>query len=48
MIFVDNKQWKHNRSTKSYATNIKITSTTRHQKHLSMSNTKVKAKTMLP
>ena len=48
MIFVDNKQWKHNRSTKSYATNIKITSTTRHKKCFSTSNTKVKARTMLP
>ena len=44
MIFVDNKQWKHNRSTKSYATNIKITSTTRHKKRFSTSNTKVKSK----
>ena len=48
MIFVDNKQQKHDRSTKNHATNIKITSTNRHQKCFSMSNTKVKARTMLP
>ena len=39
---------KHNRSTKSHATNIKITSITRHQKCFSTSNTKVKAITTLP
>ena len=39
---------KHNRSTKSHATNIKITSITRHQKRFSTSNTKVKARTLLP
>ena len=48
MIFVDGKQQKHNESTKSHATNIKITSTTRHQKCFSTSNTKVKARTTLP
>ena len=44
MIFVDDKQPMHDRSIKSHATNIKITSITRHQKHFSMSNTKVKSK----
>ena len=39
---------KHNRSTKSHATNNRITSITRHQKRFSMSNTKVKARTTLP
>ena len=39
---------KHDRSTKGHATNIKITSITRHQKCFSMSNTKVKARTTLP
>jgi len=48
MIFVDDKQSKHNESTKSHATNIKITSTTRHLKCFSTSNTKVKARTTLP
>ena len=48
MIFVDDKQQKHDESTKNHATNIRITSTTRHQKCFSMSNTKVKARTMLP
>ena len=47
MIFVDGKQHKHDESTKSHATNIRITSTTRHQKHFSTSNTKVKARTTL-
>ena len=32
---------KHNKSAKSHATNIRITSTTRHKKHFSTSNTKV-------
>ena len=32
MIFVDDKQQEHDRSTKGHATNIRITSTTRHQK----------------
>ena len=41
MIFVDDKQPKHDRSTKSHATNIRITSTTRYKKHFSTSNTKV-------
>ena len=44
MIFVDDKQQKHNESTKGHAMNIKITSTTRHQKRFSTSNTKVKSK----
>ena len=44
MIFVDGKQQKHNESTKGHATNIKITSITRHQKCFSTSNTKVKSK----
>jgi len=48
MIFVDDKQQKHDRSTKNQATNIRITSTTRHQKCFSTSNTKVKARTTLP
>ena len=48
MIFVDGKQQEHDRSTKSHATNIKITSITCHQKRFSTSNTKVKARTMLP
>ena len=48
MIFVDGERQKHNESTKSHATNIKITSTTRHQKRFSTSNTKVKARTTLP
>ena len=48
MIFVDGKQQKHNGSTKSHATNIKITSITRHKKCFSTSNTKVKARTTLP
>ena len=48
MIFVDGKQQEHDRSTKNHATNIKITSITRHQKCFSTSNTKVKARTMLP
>ena len=39
---------KHKRSTNSHATNIMITSTTRHQKRFSTSNTKVKARTTLP
>ena len=39
---------QQNRSTKSHATNIRITSITRHQKHFSTSNTKVKARTTLP
>ena len=48
MIFVDDKQQKHNESTKGHATNIKITSTTRHKKRFSTSNTKVKVRTTLP
>ena len=44
MIFVDGKQQEHDSSTKSHATNIKITSITRHKKRFSTSNTKVKAK----
>ena len=43
MIFVDDKQQKHNESTKNHATNIRITSTTRHKKRFSTSNTTVKA-----
>ena len=42
MIFVDDKQQEHDRSTKGHATNAKITSTTCHQKCFSTSNTKVK------
>ena len=45
MMFVDDKQQKHDRSTKNHAMNIKITSTTRHQKRFSTSNTKVKVRT---
>ena len=48
MIFVDDKQQKDDESTKNHATNIRITSTTRHQKRFSTSNTKVKARTTLP
>ena len=48
MIFIDGKQQEHNRSTKGHATNTKITSTTRHQKRFSTSNTKVRARIMLP
>ena len=48
MIFVDDKQQEHDRSTKGHATNIRITSTTRHKKRFSTSNTKVKVRTMLP
>ena len=48
MIFLDDKQQKHNRSTKSHTTNIRITSITRHKKRFSTSNTKVKARTTLP
>ena len=48
MMFVDGKQRKHDRSIKNHATNIMITSTTRHQKRFSTSNTKVKARTILP
>ena len=47
MIFVDGKQQKHNESTKSHATNIRITSITRHQKRFSTSNIKVKIRTTL-
>ena len=38
---------KHNRSAKSHATNIRITSITRHKKRFSTSNTKIKARTTL-
>ena len=48
MMFVDDKQQKHNESTKIHATNIRITSTTRHKKCFSISNTKVKARTTMP
>ena len=34
MIFVDDKQQEHDRSTKGHATNTRITSTTRHKKTL--------------
>ena len=47
MMFVDDKQQKLDESTKNHATNIRITSTTRHKKHFSTSNTKVKARIML-
>ena len=36
-MFVDDKQQKHDESTKNHATKIKITSTTRHQKRFSTS-----------
>ena len=48
MMFVDDKQQKYDESTKNHAMKIRITSTTRHQKHFSTSNTKVKVRTMLP
>ena len=48
MMFVDDKQQKHDESTKNHATKIRITSTTFHKKRFSMSNTKIKARTMLP
>ena len=48
MMFVDDKQQKHDESTKNHATKIRITSTTRHQKRFSTSTTKVKARTTLP
>ena len=48
MIFVDDKQQEHDRSTKGHATNTRITSTTRHKKRFSTSNTKIKARTTLP
>ena len=48
MIFVDDKQQEHDNSTKGHATNIRITITTHHEKCFSMSNTKGKARTMLP
>ena len=41
MMFVDDKQQKHDESTKNHATKIRITSITRHQKRFSTSNTKV-------
>ena len=47
MIFVDGKQLKHDESTKSHATNIRITSITRHKKRFSTSNTKIEARTTL-
>ena len=48
MMFVDDRQQKHNESTKIHATKIRITSTTRHQKRFSMSNTKIKAEQRCP
>ena len=48
MMFVDDQQQKHDESTKNHATKIRITSTTRHKKCFSTSNTKVKARTTLP
>ena len=48
MIFVDDKQWKHDESTKNHATNIRITSITRHKKRFSTSNTKVKQELRCP
>ena len=48
MIFVDGKQQEHDGSTKNHATNIEITSITRHKKRFSTSNTKVKVRTTLP
>ena len=44
MMFVDDEQQKHDESTKNHATKIRITSTTRHKKCFSTSNTKVKSK----
>ena len=44
MMFVEDKQQKHDESTKNHATKIRITSTTRHKKRFSTSNTKVKNK----
>ena len=43
MMFVDDKQQKHDESTKNHATKIRITSTTRHQKRFSTSNTNGKS-----
>ena len=40
MMFVDDKQQKHDESTKNHATKIRITSTTRHQKCFSTSKSK--------
>ena len=48
MIFVDDKQQENDKSTKGHATNIRITSTTRHQKRFSTSNTKVKQEQHCP
>ena len=48
MMFVDDKQQKHDESTKNHAMKIRITSTTRYQKRFSTSNTKVKIRTTLP
>ena len=48
MIFVDSKQQKHDESTKSHATNIRITSITRHKKRFSTSKTKVKQEQRCP
>ena len=48
MMFIDDKQKKHDESTKDHAMKTRITSTTRHQKRFSMSNTKVKARTPCP
>ena len=41
-------KYVHDESTKSHATNIRISSITRHQKRFSTSNTKEKARTTLP
>ena len=48
MIFIDDKQLKHDRSTKIHATKIRITSITRHQKYFCTSNTKVKQEQRCP
>ena len=48
MMFVDDKQQEHDESTKDHATKIRITSTTRHQKCFSTSNTKVKQELRCP
>ena len=48
MMFVDDKQQKHDESTKNHATKIRMTSTTRHQKRFSTSNTKVKQEQRCP
>ena len=48
MMFVDDKQQKHDESTKNHGTKIRITSNTCHQKRFSTSNTKVKKEQCCP